>query len=56
MQDPKRDVVRAGPLVVGAYGHRGAQHVEKLGEYVASLFFRVPCDGRVNVALRDEHR
>lgn len=54
MQHPKRDVVRAGPLVVGADGHRGAQHVEELGENVARLFLRVPRDGGVNVALRNE--
>lgn len=54
MQDPKSDVVRACSLVVGADGHWGAQHVEELGQYVACLFLRVPRDGGINMALRDE--
>ena len=56
MYDPKGYVVRAGPLVVGAYDNWGAQHVKKLGEYVVCLGLCVPRDGCVNVALRDEQQ
>lgn len=54
VQDPKSDVVRACSLVVGADGHRGAQHVKELGQYVVRLFLRVPRNGSINMALRDE--